>query len=201
MNTQHTLQVGKTLVSVDKANNLLSWKSGASINADGGVNPATYRPDNTGADDLKNARDGRGGWCGVVVVNGKPFRAADGSYVSTTAYQRAEFTVCDPRRYLDANRVPFITVTKAMQDAVPGTVMGCRVILRYQPRGKPLVTCVAMVGDEAIGHAGEISVAAARALGIPSNPKSGGVDDGISFEVHAGVEVTLGDETFPLQPE
>jgi len=201
MNTQSTLQVGKTLVSVDKANNLLSWKSGATINADGGVNPPTYRPDNLGADDLVNAKDGRGGWCGVVVVNGKPYPAADGSYVSTTAYQRAEFSVCDPRRYLDANRIPFITVTRAMQDAVPGTVMGSRVILRYQPRGKPVQTCVAMVGDEAIGHAGEISVAAARALGIPSSPKTGGAEDGISFEVHAGIEVTINGETFPLQHE
>lgn len=74
---------------------------------------------------------------------------------------------------LNALTERYIVVPKAIIRGVAGVVLGCQAWVAY--RGK----CVsAVVGD--IGPAaklGEISVATAKALGIPESPLSGGVEE------------------------
>lgn len=57
-----------------------------------------------------------------------------------------------------------------------------------------------MVGD--VGprrKVGEISIAAARAVGMPSSPRSGGEDDKIvEYEIFPGRVATINGVTYPL---
>ena len=200
MDTAPAFVIDDVSVFVDKPNQIATWTSKMAIDADGGLH--TYRPDNTGRDYLANAKDKRGNWVGVVTVNGKPFISpVTGGYVSTTSYQRPEKSVCDPARYLDAEIVPYVAVPTKVIDCLPGIVMGCRCLVSYKPRSGPLRRVLAVVGDCSGSHIGEGSVALADLLGIPSDPKTGGVGSGVAFEVHAGVPVTLNGETFQLRPE
>jgi hypothetical protein len=47
---------------------------------------------------------------------------------------------------------------------------------------------------------GEISIAAATALGIPSSPRRGGVDDGVQFALWPGTPAAVNGETYLLEP-
>lgn len=74
---------------------------------------------------------------------------------------------------LNAYLEPFMVVPPAILNGVPGVVLGCLAHVLWQRK------CIAVVvGD--IGPAtklGEISVAAAKALGMNASPLNGGVDD------------------------
>lgn len=195
-----SFSIGLVPVYVDQPNGIISWTSGATIDADGGLH--TYHPDDTGLDWLKDAKDTAGHWVGIVTVNGKPYvNPKTGYYVSTTSYQRKDKTVCDPARYLDAETVPYIAVPPQIIECVPQIVIGSRVICRYKDRRNQWHQAMGIVGDEGgRKRIGEISVAMAVALGIPSDPKTGGVNNGVYFEIHAGVQTTLNGELFELQP-
>jgi len=45
-----------------------------------------------------------------------------------------------------------------------------------------------------------LSIAAAHALEIPESPRTGGVSDGVQFELWPGTEVTIDGITYELQP-
>lgn len=97
---------------------------------------------------------------------------------------------------LDATKVPFIVVPPIIRKGVVGIVLGCQAAVAYN--GK---TCSAVVGD--IGphdKLGEISVACAEALGIPSSPIDGGVDSGVSYHLLPGVPAVVDGITYNLQP-
>jgi hypothetical protein len=189
-----TLQIGKSPVTIDPVNGIIRFIAPMTIDGDGGLH--TYGPNGKGRDDLKNAMTKDGHFVGIVTVNGLPYLRPDGYYVSTTSYQRDDFSVCDPKRYLDAETIPFIAIPPQLIKAVPHIVIGSRVIVRYG-----VITAVAVVGD--IGpsyHLGEGSEALAKLLGIDPNPRSGGIEKPVvTYEIHAGTQVTIKGETFELQ--
>lgn len=165
---------------------------GMAIDADG--SPYAYHPEKgKGLDYLPNAGH-PGNWYGLACddhghpyIQGSNAPAFDdssrGFYVSTTTYERREFAHNDPRRYLNSETERFIVVPASFRKSVAGIVMGCKAIVRFD--GKE---CTAIVGD--IGpRFGEASIAVARALGINSNAKSGGVDHGVEYQVFPGVAV------------
>jgi hypothetical protein len=93
----------------------LLFLAGLKIDADGA--PRAYHPDDvSGLDALANAKsDGR--WVALITDrSGKPFvqRASDpapGFYVSLTALADREVAdPADPRRYVDASRVPYVVL-------------------------------------------------------------------------------------------
>jgi Fungal chitosanase of glycosyl hydrolase group 75 len=85
-------------------------------------------------------------------------------------------------RALDATKVPYVVVPPSIIDAVAPIVLGCQARVSFQ--GK---TTEAVVGDIGPRHKlGELSVACAKALDIPASPISGGVDEGVHYEIIPG---------------
>jgi hypothetical protein len=88
------------------------------VDADGA--PNAYNSKNTGLDDLRNA-GGPGNWYGLVTdENGNPVIQAEGDpfpgfYVSPTSLRDPTITKeSDPRRYVDAAKVPYLVLPPAV---------------------------------------------------------------------------------------
>jgi hypothetical protein len=191
------LRIGKIPVTIDLDNGIIRFRAPMTIDGDGGLH--TYGPDGKGRDDLENAKDSAGHWCGVVTINGEPYVRPDGFYVSTTAYQDSQFSVCDPKRYVDSERIPFISLPRCLFNRVRHIVLGSRVIVRHPDCETPAVAMVADIGGDS--HIGEGSEKLAKLLDIDSNPRSGGEERAIiEYEVHAGVPFLFEGKTYALQP-
>lgn len=148
------------------------WRSGMAIDADG--SPHAYAPAGMRALDYLANAGKPGNWWGIVCNDmGLPFvQGADdpapGHYVSCTALVDRSKPRHDPRRYVDSETVPYVTTTRDMRQR--GCRLGDVAMVFYGA-----AACAAIVAD--VGpHPGEGSIALARDLGIPHDPKHGGVD-------------------------
>lgn len=97
---------------------------------------------------------------------------------------------------LDATKEAYIVVPPAILDGVEPIVLGCQAKVSY--RGREVDAVVADIGPHA--KLGEISIACAEALGIPSSPTSGGVDSGVSYVLWPGVPAVANGKAYNLQP-
>ena len=186
------------------ADGCCSFRAGITIDADG--SPRAYAPDNKGLDYTANAGHS-GNWWGIVTVGGKPLvqngaSAAQpnaGYYISTTSLFRRQYVMTDVRRWIDSEKVPFIVVPGPLRKALPGIVLGCRAEV-WNPHNNRRIACVvADVGPAT--HLGEGSIALAKLLQIPSNPRKGGTSESfLEYRFWPGQTVTIGGETFPLIP-
>ena len=183
----------------------------ADIDADGanGLNgkPAAYRADDHGSELLANGGMKRGGPLGVtwaaewgkdIVLQsgGQPMVLADGTIPSRTAYHFPGKSIGDPSAYVDAANVPYIVVSPKIILGVAGIVLGCRARVTY--KGLSVECVVADVGPR--GKCGELSIAAAEAVGIPSSPRTGGEENNIvEYELWPGVAAIIGGVAYPLQ--
>jgi hypothetical protein len=168
---------------------MISFTAGATIDGDGGFR--TYCPASAsteGLDYLANA-GGPGNWYGVVTgVDGRPVEqgASDpfpGCYVSSTTYVHREFHATNPRRYLDSETELFTVIPGPVRLMVRPVVIGCLAVVTYRSKSR-----IAVVGDVGPAtHLGEVSIALAAELGIPSSPKNGGVDSGVIYKIFPGI--------------
>jgi len=148
----------------------------ADIDADGA--PHAYHPDDTGLDALANAKDRAGRFVGILTdSHGRPIVQASGDpapgyYISTTTYEDTDQPEATQRRYVDAERVPFIVVSPRIRRLARGIVLGCRARVTHTRTGRSVDAVVADIGP--LRRIGELSIAAARAIGIPSSPRTGG---------------------------
>jgi hypothetical protein len=167
------------------------------IDADGAYR--AYHPDNrSGLDDLRNA-GGPGNWYGIVAPNGKPIvqgpsDPAPGFYVSATAYQWEGREPNDPLRYVDSESVPYIVVSPLIRNAAKGVVLGCKARVSFG--GRSVDAVVADIGPRK--KIGELSIAAARAVGIPSSPRVGGVEGNVGYEFWPDVPAEVNGVTYNL---
>ncbi len=175
------------------------WTSGAAIDADGANgqngNPFAYRDDNEGLDDYTNAGWPDRGWRNVLIDDGDgtPCGDGDGNWYSRTTYAWKDRPMAT--RYVDAVSVPYMVVNPIVRRRAVGVVIGCRG--RITHRGRSVDVVVADVsGPRSIG---EMSIAAARRLGIPSSPRTGGIARGVTFEMWPGCAAVIGGETYELQ--
>lgn len=186
------------LAIYQRSSNELYWRAGMTIDADG--SPRAYHPDDSsGLDDLDNAGYPGNWWALVCGENGKPIvqgrtNPAPGYYVSTTAYVNRKFKTADPRRYLDSEKVSFVVVPRQLRKAIKGVVLGCRAVVTNPWNGKKADAVVGDIGPAT--HLGEGSIALALALGINSNPRRGGTDNHLLYEIFPGVAAP----GFELQP-
>lgn len=157
----------------------------ADIDADGANGqhgePVAYRIDDLGSDYLENG--------GMKIVNGKVVCATPdarnivildddgqpkifpgGVIASMTWYKYPGLDRNDPNAYVDSETIPYIVVPAVVIKSTLGIVRGC--LARITWKGK-IVDCV--VADSGNGI-GELSIAAARALGIPASPRDGGLN-------------------------
>ena len=178
------LTIGTVPVYVD--GDRVTWTAGLAIDADGC--PSAYAPVGSGlrGRDLLGNAGKPGHWWGLVCdEHGEPYvqRATDpapGFYISPTALQDHGRPLRDPRRYVDSARVPYLSIPPELREL--GVRLGDVARVRY--RGQACEAIVADVGPH--GKLGEGSIALANALGIPSDPRHGGVGAGVEVCVWAG---------------
>lgn len=164
------------------------WTSGLAIDVDGA--PNTYHPDGSppGLDRLGNAGHA-GDWWGIVTDTGEkdgtPVVQGAGSpypgfYISQTALVDHGYDRCDSRRYVDATKIPYLSVPPELLHL--GVKMGDVGMVYYGQQSSAAVC--ADVGPR--GHIGEGSAALARALYINADPKHGGCATGVEYHVWVG---------------
>lgn len=159
----------------------VQFSGGMTIDADGGRR--TYAPRGSGLqplDYLGNA-GGPGNWYGILtdshekpVVQG-PDDPAPGYYISATSYQRHEFQVHDPRRYLDPEHEPFFVVPGELRMRVAPVVLGCVGSILDEKTGRELACVVGDLGPAT--HLGEASIFVAEYFGVDPSPKWGGTKE------------------------
>lgn len=163
------------------------YESGFQIDADGAYR--AYHPDNKpGLDYLANGGK-PGNWWALVTDNGKPSGdpviqsdddPAPGYYISMTSLEDPTKDPTDPRRYVDSESINYFVLPGKLGLAQLGDF---GVVIRP----KTNTYDYAIYADSGPANKlGEGSIALAAALGIPSNPKKGGVDDGIITIVFPG---------------
>jgi hypothetical protein len=162
------------------------YTAGAAICADGANGqrgkPPAYRADDTGSDFLANggmaiehgkvvcAHD----WARKVVLLGEdnqPRVFDGGTIASMTWYRNPHLRADDPAAYVDAETVPYIVVPPMIVRKTYGVVRGAKARVTWN--GKSVDCVVAELGPH--DRIGEMSIAAARALGIPASPRHGGL--------------------------
>ena len=169
-------------------------------------------------DDLRNA-GGPGNWFGVVTDTGKtsgtpivqgPGDPCPGAFVSATSLHlrgpdSKPLPDKSPFKYVDSATVPFVVVPSMIVSGVPGIVLGCRAVVTNMGNGKTVEAVVADRGPSQ--KLGEISLACARAIGVPVNEaarhpaNSGGTDSHtIRYQLFPGTAAIVDGVTYPLQP-
>lgn len=173
------------------------------IDADGC--PKAYHPNNvSGLDYLANAGH-PGNWWGIATDrHGTPFiqdstDPAPGFYVSTTAYEWLNYSKNDPRRYVDSLKVRFIVVSGAIRSLAKGVVLGCKARITDLKTNRTTDAVVADIGP--LRRIGELSMAAAEAIGLNPSPKNGGTDtDHLLYELWPGTPAVIDGVTYRLIP-
>jgi hypothetical protein len=149
-------------------------------------------------------KDGNGGvtWAAdwgkdiVLQQDGKPLVLDNGTIPSKTSYKWADKSAGDPAAYVDAATVPYGVLSPKIIRAVGPMFLGCRMRISY--KGRSVEAVMADVGPRS--KAGEASIAAAKALGIPSSPRNGGVEsNSVLYEAFPGVPATVNGVIYPLQ--
>jgi hypothetical protein len=175
------MKIGK--VEIAEVDGAFAWIAGANIDADGA--PDAYAPPGAahpGRDFIgnahKNPRDLSSPYVGVVTdANGDPVvqGAGDpvpGDLVPGTSLKDLTKAQRDPRRYVDSSVVPYYVLPPELRDL--GLDFGD---LGY---GVHVQThrCQGLIAGDGgpRGKIGEVSIAGADGLGVPSSPKNGGTD-------------------------
>ncbi len=199
---------GYACVVTEDPDGRVHFVADADIDADGanGQNggPVAYTADDSGTDALANAGmhivDGRvvcaRGWARSIVILGddnEPKVFPGGMVASMTWYRHPGKALSDPTAYVDAESVPYLAVPRLIVQNTKGVVRGC--VARASYKGKTVECVVADLGPSK--KIGELSIAAARELGIASSPRIGGTEQPeVLYELWPGV-VAAG---FVLQP-
>ena len=176
------------------------WTSGGAIDADGANgqngNDFAYRADNKGLDNYANAGWPHGGWRNVLIDHGDGSPSSDGhgNWYSSTTYSWHGRPLAT--RFVDSTAVPYAVVNPIVRRNAAGVVIGCRARITY--KGNSIEAVVADVSGS--GDIGELSIAAAQALGFKhTSPRNGGVASGVSFEFWPGHAAQIGGEIYDLQ--
>lgn len=99
------------------------------------------------------------------------FHVFIGYYISTTSLEDGTKDRKDPRRYVDSESIPYFVLPPQVREAIGAKLGDCGLVVYGEKR---TFAYFADVGPH--NHLGEGSIALAKNLGIPSNPKAGGVE-------------------------
>lgn len=191
----------------------VSFTADADIDADGanGQNGGTpaYKSDNGGSEALANGgmkiEDGQvvfaASWGKDIVLekNGRPLVLPDGVIPSRTSYKFKGRDESDPAAYVDAETVPYIVVSPTIRNEARGVVLGCKARVTNTRNGKAIDAVVADIGPRK--KIGELSIAAARAIGIPSSPRTGGEEEKIiRYELWPDTAANVNGVAYDLKP-
>jgi hypothetical protein len=156
------------------------------IDADG--SPRAYHPDNIGLDDLSYAGH-EGNWWALATdndePNGNPIIQSEndpypGYYVSMTALGDRRYGNQDPRRYVDAEKIPYFVLPPDLKQ-ITGTELGDFAYIYNTKTQKGCYAIFADIGPD--DKLGEGSIYLAKQLGINAHPKTGGQEKGIIYMI------------------
>jgi hypothetical protein len=160
------------------------YRSGLAIDADGA--PNAYHPDDlSGIDALVHAGV-PGNWWALVTENGEPILQKGGTYtgfyVSMTWLHREDglYSPVDPRYWIDAREVPYLAIPRSVWEPA-GIDKGDLAVVLNEKANRISWAIVADWGTEET--LGEGSIALAETLKVPSDPRVGGVPEGIAYLV------------------
>jgi Fungal chitosanase of glycosyl hydrolase group 75 len=166
---------------LDDKPGVLYWTCALAIDADG--HPKCYHPSGSppGLDYLENAGS-PGNWWGIACnpdTTGKPYvqsstDPAPGFYVSTTALVDGAFPASSPSKYVNSGTVPFVVLPSKPKFS-DKQQLGDLCMCFNNATGKCSWAIYADIGPS--NQIGEGSMALADALGISSDPKSGGTSN------------------------
>jgi Fungal chitosanase of glycosyl hydrolase group 75 len=170
--------------------NAFVYEAGMAIDADGA--PRAYHPnDRLGLDTIKHAGY-PGNWWALETEDGKPSGRpvvqgpsdpAPGYYISMTALSDPGNTnERDPRRFVDAASIPYVVLPPV---GLKHARLGDFATIVNRRNGK---IQGGIVADESASNLkmGEGSIALANALGVDSNARSGGIENGIAYVIYPG---------------
>jgi hypothetical protein len=207
---------------VEEDDGSVTFSAGATLDGDGangqfGGDPC-YAPSSYQGktlDVIGNA-GGPGNWFGVVTDTGEDSGEpiiqgtsdpCPGAFVSATSLHLRgadgkSLPSSSPFKYVDSATVPFIVVPPLIIKGVAGIVMGCRAVVTNTKDDKSVEAVVADGGPS--NHLGEISVACAKAIGVPTgttHPANGGgaSSPDIHYQLFPGVAAKVNGVTYPLQ--
>lgn len=180
----------------------ITFLADADIDADGangqGGQPAAYRDDDKGLDKLANGgmklMNGKvicaQSWARSVIILGtdnQPRVFDNGVIASKTWYKYPNEKSDDPKAYVDAATVAYVVIPPLVLQSTDEPLRGAKARVTY--RGKSIDCVVADLGPSK--SVGELSVAAARMLGIPESPRNGGVStQDVLYEIWPGIAAT-----------
>lgn len=211
MNKIITTLQGVPVIQVD--DRLVYFTADADIDADGANGQfgavAAYRDDNSGSEHLANGGmkivDGKVVFAAdwgrdiVLVNNGRPLVLENGIIPSKTAYRFKGKNAMDPSAYVDSETVPYAVVSPLIRNLSKGVILGARCKMTHLLTGKSVEGVVADIGPRA--KIGELSIAAARAIGVPSNPRIGGESRKvIKYEIFPNEPAVVRGVTYDLIP-
>ncbi len=162
--------------STDSARAII-FKNNLNIDADG--SPRAYGPNNSGLDWTANAGK-PGNWWALITDNGDKagnpiIQGADdpapGMYVCATSLYDKNFKASDPRRYVNSEVVPYISLPKPVRDKA-GIGVGDFVWVYNTKSGKGEYAVYADAGGNK--GIGEGSMWLAQSIGLGTNPRKGG---------------------------
>lgn len=164
---------------VQKLDGIVFYEGALAVDADGAGQ--AYGPHNAGLDYTADAGE-EGNWYGIVtdssgnpVIQG-PNDPYPGMYIATTALQDHTKNQTDPNRYVDSEKINYISVASDLIKQY-GIKMGDLGAVYYRNTQKLVSVVVADVGPKF--KYGEGSMALATNLGIDSNARHGGTDDNV----------------------
>jgi hypothetical protein len=188
MPERNSLRMEEGTVPIVSISNAVLFEAGLAIDADGA--PNAYGPHDKGLDLTVHAR-GRKGWAGVladerghpVLQKHGPYR---GYYVSTTSLADASTRRdADPRKYVDARKIPYIVLSAEVAGRF-GIRLGDFAVVAHQRNGRFAYAYAIYADVGPPGKLGEGSMALAKTLGLSSNPRVGGAEEGVWFLVFPG---------------
>jgi len=164
-----------------QGNTAVFFAAGMSVDADGA--PNAYCPEGKGLDYLSNAGHA-GRWWGIATRDGEPLLQgpadpAPGCYISVTSLTDRTRPLTDPRRYVDATRVPYVVLPRIEFRQAADVQLGDIVIV-FRPSRKKWIAAIYADSNPRVG---EGSIALARALGGPANPRRGGITEKLLYVV------------------
>ena len=181
----------------------------ADIDADGanGQNgaAAAYMVDDSGTEFLANGgmkkKSGKVicafDWARDIVIidetDNEPKVFTGGVIASKTWYHHPGKEFSDPAAYVDSETVPYVVVPPLIINKTSGVVRGCKARVTFN--GVSVDCVVADRGPRKM--IGELSIAAARAVGLPPSPRHGGTEEQeVFYELWPGIAAP----GFVLQP-
>lgn len=166
------------------------YEAGLAVDADGAFR-AYHANNRLGLDTIEDAGH-PGNWWALATDTGEPsgrpvvqgkIDPAPGYYVSMTSlFDAANPNERDPHRFVDAASIPYIVLPPV---GFKYAKLGDFATVLNRRNGK---VAEAIVADESAPELkmGEGSIALAVALGIDSNPRSGGIEHGVAYVIYPG---------------